>query len=52
MNSRILACLLVQLSAATAFAQITADAPTVRPDAIVDLACAMCRDCGCVAEVV
>jgi gluconolactonase len=41
MNSRLLACLgvlLVPLSAATAFAQITADAPAVRPDAIVNLA--------------
>jgi gluconolactonase len=28
----------VQLSAGTAFAQITADAPAVRPDAIVNLA--------------
>jgi gluconolactonase len=41
MKIRTLACFavgLVQLSAATAFAQITADVPTVRPDAIVNLA--------------
>ena len=41
MNIRTLACLgiaAVQLSVTTAFAQITADAPAVRPDAIVNLA--------------
>jgi gluconolactonase len=41
MKIRTLACFAVavaQLSAATAFAQITADVPTVRPDAIVNLA--------------
>lgn len=41
MKIRTLACLAVaavQFSAAAAYAQITADAPTVRPDAIVNLA--------------
>ena len=41
MNTRTLVCIgavAVQLSAGTALAQITGDAPAVRPDAIVNLA--------------